>query len=680
MFRRRLPLVVILAAAFVGGPSLLPATDRTVDITADENDGTCDAGDCSLREAIGVAADGDTILFSLPGPGPWTITLSAGLGQLSISSDLTIVGPGAADLSISGNNAVRILVVQASAEVTLSGVTFLNGRAPSNADRHGGCVRVLGLLDVSESRFQNCQARTASFDSATAGGDGGAIQVASGATLVADLDEFVSNQAGEGSFSSTPPPGSTAGAGGRGGSLANEGSATLTRCTIRDSGAGGGGDPNANGGGGGAIANLSGGVLRLDESTLSGNLSGDGGSFMSFFGQDGPGGGILCVGDCSLNNVTISGNGIGTSGGGSANVGGGIAVSGGTTRLRNVTVTANTANGNGGGIARSSGTIRTRNSLFSGNAGAGSNDDCFTAAMPGIVSEGHNLLRVNNGCDSSFSGTDLEGTIGTPLEPLLGVLDDNGGPTRTHALGSSSPAIDGGDPAGCLAWNGSGDVAMAADQRGFPRPTDGDGDTLPDCDIGAYEAAAIAPVPHDLVVTLPGAPGGGSVSSDPAGISCPADCSESYPGNVMVELTPAATSGFVFAGWGGDCTGSGACVLAMTADRSVSATFVELFSLDVTLAGSGAGGVESSPSAISCPGVCSAEFVDGTMVELVATPAPGSLFAGFAGDCTGATCTVTMSADRTVTAQFDVDPDVFSDGFESGDVCGWGSAQGAPPC
>ncbi|MEZ5313724.1 MAG: hypothetical protein R2862_08780 [Thermoanaerobaculia bacterium] len=90
--------------------------------------------------------------------------------------------------------------------------------------------------------------------------------------------------------------------------------------------------------------------------------------------------------------------------------------------------------------------------------------------------------------------------------------------------------------------------------------------------------------------------------------------------------------------------------------------------------------VESSPAAISCPGVCAAEFVDGTMVEPVATPAPGSLFAGFSGDCSGASCMVTMSADRSVTAQFDVDPDVFSDGFESGDVCGWGSAQGAPPC
>ena len=54
---------------------ILPAIDRTVDILTDENDGACVQDDCSLREAIAAAEDGDTILFDLDGSPPWTITL-----------------------------------------------------------------------------------------------------------------------------------------------------------------------------------------------------------------------------------------------------------------------------------------------------------------------------------------------------------------------------------------------------------------------------------------------------------------------------------------------------------------------------------------------------------------------------------------------------------------------------
>jgi len=62
-------------------------------------------------------------------------------------------------------------------------------------------------------------------------------------------------------------------------------------------------------------------------------------------------------------------------------------------------------------------------------------------------------------------------------DPLLGPLADNGGFTLTHALGAGSPAIDAGDPLNC----------PATDQRGFPRPIDGDGLNGPRCDMGAYE-------------------------------------------------------------------------------------------------------------------------------------------------------------------------------------------------
>jgi hypothetical protein len=67
-------------------------------------------------------------------------------------------------------------------------------------------------------------------------------------------------------------------------------------------------------------------------------------------------------------------------------------------------------------------------------------------------------------------------------DPLLGPLQNNGGPTQTQALLSGSPAIDAGNPSGCTDGNGH---LLKTDQRGMPRhdPEDTRG-----CDIGAYES------------------------------------------------------------------------------------------------------------------------------------------------------------------------------------------------
>lgn len=79
--------------------------------------------------------------------------------------------------------------------------------------------------------------------------------------------------------------------------------------------------------------------------------------------------------------------------------------------------------------------------------------------------------------------------------------------------------------------------------------------------------------------------------------------------------------------------------------------------LTVTRAGAGTGTVTSSPAGIDCGADCSEAFRLGTQVTLAATPAPGSTFDGFSGaGCSGATCTVTMSAARSVTASFGVPP------------------------
>ncbi len=78
-----------------------------------------------------------------------------------------------------------------------------------------------------------------------------------------------------------------------------------------------------------------------------------------------------------------------------------------------------------------------------------------------------------------------------------------------------------------------------------------------------------------------------------------------------------------------------------------------MFSLDVTRSGTRGGFVSSVPSGISCGGDCSHDFTDATSVTLTATPAPGSVFAGWSGDCSGTdVCVVSMTADRSVDANF----------------------------
>jgi hypothetical protein len=83
---------------------------------------------------------------------------------------------------------------------------------------------------------------------------------------------------------------------------------------------------------------------------------------------------------------------------------------------------------------------------------------------------------------------------------------------------------------------------------------------------------AAAPSGQTLTVTKGGS-GSGTVTSVPAGISCGSDCSEAYASGTSVTLTAAPAAGSTFAGWSGACTGTGSCVVTMSAARAVTATF-----------------------------------------------------------------------------------------------------------
>lgn len=83
---------------------------------------------------------------------------------------------------------------------------------------------------------------------------------------------------------------------------------------------------------------------------------------------------------------------------------------------------------------------------------------------------------------------------------------------------------------------------------------------------------ASAAVPYTLTVILAGS-GSGTVTSVPAGINCPTDCSEAYEQGTVVSLSAVETAGD-FAGWsGGGCSGTGPCSVTVAADTSVTATF-----------------------------------------------------------------------------------------------------------
>jgi hypothetical protein len=139
----------------------------------------------------------------------------------------------------------------------------------------------------------------------------------------------------------------------------------------------------------------------------------------------------------------------------------------------------------GGGIENSAGTVNLRNTIVATNT----LETNLNALVPNdcdgtLTSQGYNLIQTASGC--TLSGNTTGNVPG--LDPKLGALANNGGPTLTDALLAGSPAIDAGNPAGCTDPRGA---TLTTDQRGFPRTVGAD--TV--CDIGAYEYGAMAPTP-----------------------------------------------------------------------------------------------------------------------------------------------------------------------------------------
>jgi CSLREA domain-containing protein len=214
-------------------------------------------------------------------------------------------------------------------------------------------------------------------------------------------------------------------------------------------------------------------TATISNSTISGNIVsgnnvGDGG------------GAIYNQGNLKLVNSTLSGNIAHLTGGGGQ--GGGIRNNNGNVTISSTTVAANSAD-QAGGIYSDGGSITFENSIIAQNTSADGPDLHGT-----FTSNGFNLVGNNSAATIAVRATDQIGTPGSLIDPLIGPLQDNGGPSFTHALGSGSPALDKGNSSG-----------LKIDQRGLPRPSDdpsianvsgGDGS-----DIGAFEFQVPAPTP-----------------------------------------------------------------------------------------------------------------------------------------------------------------------------------------
>ena len=174
-----------------------------------------------------------------------------------------------------------------------------------------------------------------------------------------------------------------------------------------------------------------------------------------------------------------------------------------------------------------------------------------------------------------------------------------------------------------------------------------------------HSVTAVFELAHFALEVAPEGTGSGTVTSEPAGIDCGVECEAEYEEGEEVTLTAAADPGSEFVEWTGcDATPSPEeCEVTMDADKEVSATFdlepPSEFALKVSPAGTGSGTVTSSPPGIDCGVDCSEAYAAGIEVTLTATPASGSTFGGWSGDCTGTgPCKVTMSQARGVTATF----------------------------
>ncbi|MEP7013215.1 MAG: choice-of-anchor Q domain-containing protein [Acidobacteriota bacterium] len=454
-----------------------------------------DAGPGSLRQAVldaNAAAGPDDVAFA-PGVAG-TITLTS--GEIAISDPLTVNGPGLGVLTVSGNEQFRIFYVEnpsasAPIDVTLSGLTLTRGQGfPGHPDDVGGAVWSDGEnLTITDSVISDgksgilgpgpgCGGNVALYGGA--GGGGVTLRIANsrvtGGRAVGTGSEAGGNLCIVGARLLLEESTLSGGIAASGGGLSLLSSASDNSIVLSDLSGNSGASL-----GGGLYTNLSfGGVLTIESSTISLNTSG-------LFGA---GGGLFIAGggEIRMLDTTVWGN--------NAKVGGGIFSQNNDLQLVNSTVSGNSANTSAAGIFFSesgAGSLLLRLTTVSDNRAAGLGGGLVVSiSAANIVQLDHSILA--NGFPDDLAGSALPATVTanytlietpgtsvlvgahnlTGIDPRLGPLADNGGPTLTHKPLSGSPVIDAGDPAI--------PSPPATDQRGFARIVG------PAVDLGSVEA------------------------------------------------------------------------------------------------------------------------------------------------------------------------------------------------
>jgi Ca2+-binding RTX toxin-like protein len=405
--------------------------------------GACNPGNCSLREAVLDATDGDTI--ELPSGG---YSLSS-LGEIIIHHAVTIQDQGSGPATIHGNGLDRVFEISA-ASPTLSNVSVDAGVAPEDSDKdhRGGGIRIDagGGLTMRGGAVSNSVAPSGSSGEIDLGGG---IYNAGVANL---FDVTVTNNEAQFGF-------------GGGVYTAPSGQTLLQASVVKN---------NRSPIVGGGLMND--GATTLIDSSVLDNTAGNGaGLFSAFFGS---------AATVDIEESTISDNT-------ATLIGGGIRVLGAAVTVDDSTISGNVAQGDGGGIDAKGGSadpaaVSLHNSILANNIdttpspGTGSDGsfpDCEDQSGGIFGSQGYNIVGNAFGCPfTPQTGDQLGGAHNVGLiDPDLAPPAFNGGPIAdlfTQAvLAPASPAIDAGDPAGC----------GLTDQRGVPRSLGGR------CDVGAYE-------------------------------------------------------------------------------------------------------------------------------------------------------------------------------------------------
>lgn len=416
-------------AVFLLGVQIAPATDFVVTKNEDTNDGTCD-GDCSLREAIiaaNTAPGADAIVLST---GTYHLSIpgidedSCATGDLDLLDHTTINGVDRTSTIIDGGGIDRVIHVPGgSLDVTLMDLTLTNGDTSAyTSDADGGGVFFKRL----SSNTHLSLIRVGLTNNQSLHG---------GAGLATSVDTLIYRSVISSNYT---VPGEPASGGGISFAYDN---LHILESEISNNQA------NSKG----AIS-MYGGTVIIDRSIVTGNSAAFTGGIGNF------------IGDLRIYNSTISGN-TGLSGDSGAIT---LSGNGATLSMRFSTVADNT--GNPGGILNYSVVAELANTIVANNIGGDCSGDLG-------ISGGHNL---SSDATCGFAGVgDMQNT-----DPLLEPLQDNGGPTQTHALDAASPTIDAADPS----------AFELHDQRGYERPSDGDANGSYLSDIGAFEHAAIPPI------------------------------------------------------------------------------------------------------------------------------------------------------------------------------------------